>query len=267
MTPRRVLAETFWWAASAALYAVLAWVFAPQLVFGPLRDVNDFPNAFTYAEWIRRSFPLMPFWFPYQGAGISPSSAYAVGPEYAVAALARAGVDLVFAARLLAFLAFPIGALGVAASGRAFGLSRLGGFASGLISLLPPAAWNLTVYGGLFANIFAAALVPWAVASTVAYVRWPHRRLDRRGVMLFSAAAVSTAAAFLAHPVIAVVPLALGALAALGTNGVRLARTVAVVLVATLLAAGAIYAFAEYTGVTLSDSSGLPEASALPRSS
>jgi hypothetical protein len=216
-----------------------------------LRDANDFPNAFTYAEWIRRSFPAMPFWFPYQGAGISPSSAYAVAPAYAVAGLAWAGIDLVLAARVLAFLTFPFGALGVAACGRALGLQRSASFAAGAFALLPPAAWNLTVYGGLYANAFAAALVPWALASMVAYARLPEGRLSRWGAVLFVSAATSTGLAFVAHPVVAVAPLGLAALTALGVSWTRLRRIVAVAFGAVLMSVGVLYAFIEYTSATL----------------
>lgn len=239
------LRELLWWAGSFVAYCVLVWLLAPQLLSGPLGG-NDIPYALGYASWIARAFPAMPFWFPYQGGGVSPSAAYAIAPLYAVAALHRAGLDLVVATRVLAFVAMALGALGVAAFARALGLRHLGAFLAGAFSLLPPAQWNLLVLIGIYANAIAASLAPWAAAALVAYGRYPHARLDRRGALLFAGAAATVALTFVAHQATSVVPLALGALVAASAGARAIVRTAAASAAALLLAAGPAYAFLEY---------------------
>src|SRR5207302_717734 len=161
-----------------------------------------------------RSFPAIPFWFPYQGGGVSPSAGYAIAPIYLIAGLHVAGVDLVVAGRVVAFGAMVVGALGVAALARALGLGRGWAFAAGAFSLLPPAAWNLLIYVGFYANTVAAALLPWSIAALVAYARYERPRLDRRGVALFAACVLLLAATFVAHPAVAPAGLILGAITA-----------------------------------------------------
>src|SRR5919201_1103322 len=247
--------EAGWWIGAALGYVALCFLLAPNLLLGPLQG-NDWPNALAYAQWIARSFPALPFWFPYQGGGVSPSAGYAITPIYAVAALVRAGVDLVVAGRVLAFAAMALGGLGVAALARSLGLGRGAALVAGALSLLPPAAWNLLIYVGFFANSVAAALIPWAVAALVAYARYQRAYLDRRGALLFGAAAALLALAFIAHPAISPVALVLGAIVAASQSARAAARVIIAGAAAALLAAGGLAAFVLYNRAANADGIG-----------
>src|SRR5205823_5479304 len=95
----RRAAHSLWWLGSAAAYAALCWLLAANLLAGPLEG-SDWPNTLAFADWMSRSFPAIPFWFPYQGGGVSPSAGYAIAPIYLIAGLHVAGVDLVVAGRV-----------------------------------------------------------------------------------------------------------------------------------------------------------------------
>jgi len=233
-------------------YLLLCWLLAANLLSGPLEG-SDWPNTLAFADWVARAFPAIPFWFPYQGGGVSPSAGYAIGPIYAVAALHRAGLDLVVAGRVLAFIAMAGGALGVAALARSVGLGRGWSFAAGAFALLPPAAWNLLVYVGFFPNTVAAALLPWAMAALIAYVRYEGPRLDRRGVALFAASALLLCATFLAHPAVAPSAMVLGAIVATTLARRGLGRVVAAGVPALLCASGGLVSFVLYNRAASAD--------------
>ena len=241
----RRAAHSLWWLGSAAAYAALCWLLAANLLAGPLEG-SDWPNTLAFADWMSRSFPAIPFWFPYQGGGVSPSAGYAIAPIYLIAGLHVAGVDLVVAGRVVAFGAMVVGALGVAALARALGLGRGWAFAAGAFSLLPPAAWNLLIYVGFYANTIAAALLPWSIAALVAYARYERPRLDRRGVALFAACVLLLAATFVAHPAVAPAGLILGAITAATVSRRGPARVLAVGIPALLCVSGALVAFVVY---------------------
>ncbi|HEV8228583.1 MAG TPA: hypothetical protein VGQ86_01390 [Candidatus Limnocylindria bacterium] len=234
-----------WWAGAALAYLILAWLLAPQLLTGPYGG-NDTPYALGYAGWIARAFPLMPFWFPYQVGGVSPSAAYAIMPLYAVAALDWAGLDPVVAGRLLAFGAMAFGGVGAAALARALGLGRGAAFATGVFWLLPSGQWNLLVHVGIYSNAIATALAPWCAAGLVAYGRYPRTRLDRTGALLLGAAVLATAAAFVAHPTTSAVPILFAVITAIGFGARAFARTLTVGIVTSAVVIGAAYAFYEY---------------------
>src|SRR5207253_44351 len=77
-------APAVWGPGGAAAYAVLGWLLAGNLLGGPLEG-SDWPNTLAFADWMSRSFPAIPFWFPYQGGGVSPSAGYAIAPIYLIA--------------------------------------------------------------------------------------------------------------------------------------------------------------------------------------
>ena len=236
------------WAALVLAVVVLVAILAPPLVGGPLRG-NDFPNSLAFASWIARSFPLVPFWFPYEGAGVSPSSGYAVAPLWALAGLLRGGVDPAVALRLLLYGAFVSATLGVAAMSVAFGLPRWSAALAGGFFLLPPATWNLVLGVGLLGHITVPALAPWAIAATVWYMRAGGTRLGRAAVGSFAAAASLAAATFVAHPAFAPVTLALGMLGALGAR-FEPRRFLTVAIASLAVALGAFVAFVDYNQVS-----------------
>jgi hypothetical protein len=235
------------WPALGVVVLVLIAILAPPLVGGPFVG-NDFPNSLAFASWIARSFPLVPFWFPYEGAGVSPSSGYAVGPLWALAGILRAGLDPAAALRLLLFAAFASAALGVAAMARAFGLPRWSAVLAGVFFLLPPATWNLVLSVGLLGHITVPALAPWAIAASVWYLRADGAWLSRAAVGSFAAAAALGAATFVAHPAFAPITLALGMPSALGAR-FDPRRFLTLAIAALALALGALVAFVDYNRV------------------
>ena len=231
------------WLALAASFALASVLLAPVLVGGPLLG-NDFPNSLAFASWIARAFPLMPFWFPYEGAGVSASAGYAVGPLWLVAGLLRGGVDDATALRALLLAAFVSAALGVTAMARAFRVPSWAAALAGLLFLLPPATWNLVFRVGLLQHITVPALAPWAIAATVGYLgasSW----LGRGDAIKFAASAALCAATFVIHPAFAPITLALGMPTALGVR-FSLERFLTVAIAAVVLASGALVAFASY---------------------
>ena len=231
------------WLALAVSFAAVSVALAPALVGGPLLG-NDFPNALAFAHWIARAFPLMPFWFPYEGAGVSASAGYAVGPLWLVAGLIRGGLDDATALRALLVAGFVSAALGVTAMTRAFRVPAWAAALAGFLFLLPPASWNLVFRVGLLQHVTVPALAPWAIAATAGYLGAP-RWLSRGDAIRFAAAAMLTAATFTAHPAFSPITLALGMPTALGAR-FRLGRFLTVAIAAIVLAAGALVAFASY---------------------
>lgn len=240
------------WVAAYLFYLAVTVVLAPTLVFGGFGG-SDFPNALVFANWIEPAWPRMPFWFPYQGGGVSPSSGYAIFPMWVIAGIARTGLGVETAARLALVLIIPFGALGVGAYARALGLRTSAALLAGLFSLLPPAAWNLLIRIGFVSNTFAAAFAPWAAAAITVYASHPRGRLGRLGVVWAVGAIIMSSATLLMHPVVGALPLVLGALTAAGRRSRVFARVVAVGLVTAACVAGMLMTFILYSRAANTD--------------
>ena len=125
---------------------------------------SDGPLHIAYANWINQFFPQIPHWYPHQGGGESLLHGYPMLAHYLVVIVHRiSGLSILHAFQCVAFLSFPLTAIGI----YLLGWSVLGRKTIGLIAavlyFLAPLTWTWLYQWGFLAQVVAMVFVPFGL--------------------------------------------------------------------------------------------------------
>jgi hypothetical protein len=139
----------------------LSYLFGHKILDGSQFVGGDSTFALSLAYWFERWWPRIPLWFPLQGNGVSLFHSYPMGTTFLVLFLHHyTSLSLVVAFRLLAFMTFPLTAVGI----YLFCWTRLKnqtvGLLAGTFFLLSQASWIFQTMHGIFAQSFSMIFFP-----------------------------------------------------------------------------------------------------------
>src|ERR1700730_3331142 len=98
--------------AAAAITAV-AYVLSWQILWGGMAG-SEAPFHLHLIDWVATTFPNLPWWYPWDGMGVSYRDAYPLASHWLAVAFSRAfSVNLEGGAQLIQFALVPLTALGL----------------------------------------------------------------------------------------------------------------------------------------------------------
>ena len=137
---------------AAALLVSIAYVLSWQIPWGGMVG-SESPFHLHLISWVAGTFPNLPWWYPWDGMGVSYREAYPLASHWLAVAASRAlGTSLEGGAQLVQFSLMPLTALGI------YGffdwrLRRpLAGIAAATLFLLSPIGWVERTHLRLYAN-------------------------------------------------------------------------------------------------------------------
>ena len=139
-------------AVAAAIIAAVAYVLSWQILWGGMAGAEA-PFHLQIINWVATAFPNLPWWFPWDGMGVSYREAYPLASHWLAVAASRAfATSLEGGAQALQFVLMPLTALGL----YAFFDWRLkrpwAGIVAGVLFMINPLPWVEWTHFGLFAS-------------------------------------------------------------------------------------------------------------------
>ncbi len=154
---------------------------------------NDAPNAFTFVAWIDKYFPRVPYWFPFQGAGVSFVQGYNVLSHFLVVILKRiTPLSLLEVFHLFLFLSPILAAMGIYFWVWCRFKSQVMALLAGVFYLLMPLTWVFVTEWGFYAEAISYIFI----APTIAFFDF---YLQRKKLWLLLLAGVFFSLTFLTH--------------------------------------------------------------------
>ncbi len=125
---------------------------------------SDGPLHIAYATWLDRFFPYIPHWYPHQGGGESLLHGYPLLAHYLVVIVHRiSGLSILHAFQSVAFLSFPLTAVGVYLLGWTVLRKQTVGLIAAILYLLAPLTWTWLYQWGFLAQVVAMVFVPFGL--------------------------------------------------------------------------------------------------------
>lgn len=159
--------------AAVVLTGAVAYLLSWRALWGGLTG-SDLPYHLDLVNWVAKSFPSIPWWYPWDSAGTSFREGYPLAAHWLTVALSRmANLGLSDAMQAFEFAITPLCALGIYAF-CAWRLRRpLVGLTAALLSLLSPIAWTFLFDWGFYANQAGTVLfMPILIALDVFFEEW-----------------------------------------------------------------------------------------------
>ncbi|HXJ47692.1 MAG TPA: hypothetical protein VNF91_00870 [Candidatus Acidoferrum sp.] len=228
-------------AVAATVFVLVGYVLSWQLLWGGMAG-SEAPFHLHLIDWVATTFPNLPWWYPWDGMGVSYREAYPLAAHWLAVLVSRLlGTAVEGGAQVVQFSMMPATALGL----YAFFDWRLGrplaGLAAGVLFLLSPIGWVEWTHFGLYASwVGMVFFMPSLIALDAFFFAWLRR--DRGWRFRLSAASfvVLTTAMGLVSPHILAAPLIVLPAYALAIPRVAARRAWSWVLVATPAAVGGI---------------------------
>ncbi|HEX7263726.1 MAG TPA: hypothetical protein VF383_06075 [Candidatus Dormibacteraeota bacterium] len=158
--------------AAAAITAV-AYVLSWQILWGGMAGAEA-PFHLHLIDWVATSFPNLPWWYPWDGMGVSYREAYPLASAWLAVAASRAfSTNLEGGAQAVQFALMPLSALGVYAFFD-WRLKRpIAGIVAAILFLISPLPWVEWTHFGLFASwVGMVIFMPCVIALDVFSVAW-----------------------------------------------------------------------------------------------
>lgn len=195
---------------AAAVVGALAYVLSWQILWGGMVG-SEAPFHLHLITWVAGAFPNLPWWYPWDGMGVSYREAYPLAAHWLAVAISRAaGTSLEGGGQVVQFSLMPLTALGIYGFFDWRMRRPLAGLAAAVLFLLSPIAWVEWTHFGLYASwVGMVLLMPALIALDVFFFAWLrgdrswHRRLGAGGFVLFTAALGVVSPHLLAAPLIA----------------------------------------------------------------
>jgi hypothetical protein len=151
-------------AVAASIITAVAYVLSWQILWGGMAGAEA-PFHLHLIDWVATTFPNLPWWYPWDGMGVSYRDAYPLASHWLAVAASRAfSTNLEGGAQIVQFALMPLSGLGLYAFFD-WRLKRpMAGIAAGLLFLLSPLPWVEWTHFGLFASwagmpLFMAAVI------------------------------------------------------------------------------------------------------------
>lgn len=151
-------------AVAAVVVSVVAYVLSWQILWGGMAG-SEAPFHLHLIQWVATTFPNLPWWYPWDGMGVSYREAYPLASHWlAVAASRLLSTSLEGGAQAVQFALMPLSALGLFTFFD-WRLKRpLAGIVAAVLFLISPLPWVEWTHFGLYASwvgmpLFMPALV------------------------------------------------------------------------------------------------------------
>ncbi|MEO8744655.1 MAG: hypothetical protein ABI334_03730, partial [Candidatus Dormiibacterota bacterium] len=158
--------------AAAAIFAA-AYVLSWQILWGGMAG-SEAPFHLHLITWVASVFPNLPWWYPWDGMGVSYREGYPLAAHWIAVAISRGlGTSLEGGGQVVQFMIMPLTALGLYGY-FAWRLRRpLAGLAAGLLLLLSPIGWVEWTHFGLYASwVGMVFFMPALIALDAFFVAW-----------------------------------------------------------------------------------------------
>ena len=135
---------------------------------------SEAPFHLHLIDWVATTFPNLPWWYPWDGMGVSYRDAYPLASHWLAVAISRAlSVNLEGGAQVVQFALMPLTALGLYFFFD-WRLKRpLAGAAAAVLFLLSPIGWVEWTHFGLYASWVGMVLfMPCLIALDAFFFAW-----------------------------------------------------------------------------------------------
>ncbi|MFI5168480.1 MAG: hypothetical protein ACHQQS_17890, partial [Thermoanaerobaculales bacterium] len=158
---------------AAAIIGVVAYVLSWQILYGGMVG-SEAPFHLHLIDWVATTFPNLPWWYPWDGMGVSYRDAYPLASHWIAVAVSRVlSVNLEGGAQVVQFGLMPLTALGLYFFFD-WRLKRpLAGIAAAVLFLLSPIGWVEWTHFGLYASWVGMVLfMPCLIALDAFFFAW-----------------------------------------------------------------------------------------------
>ncbi len=158
---------------AAAIILALAYLLSWQILWGGMAG-SEAPFHLHLIDWVATTFPNLPWWYPWDGMGVSYREAYPLMAHWIAVAVARAGgLSLEGGAQAVQFSLMPLTALGTYAFFH-WRLHRpLAGLLAAVMLLLSPIGWVEWTHFGVYASwVGMVLLMPALIALDAFFFAW-----------------------------------------------------------------------------------------------
>jgi hypothetical protein len=158
--------------ATAIIFAV-AYVLSWQILWGGMAGAEA-PFHLHLIDWVATTFPNLPWWYQWDGMGVSYREAYPLASHWLAVAASRAfSTNLEGGAQVIQFSLMPLTALGIYAFFDWRVKKPLAGLVAGLLFLISPLPWVEFTHFGLFASwVGMPLLMPAVIALDAFFFGW-----------------------------------------------------------------------------------------------
>ena len=158
---------------AAAIIGAVAYVLSWQILSGGMVG-SEAPFHLHLIDWVATTFPNLPWWYPWDGMGVSYRDAYPLASHWLAVAFARAfSINLEGGAQVVQFALMPLTALGLYFFFD-WRLKRpLAGVAAAVLFMLSPIGWVEWTHFGLYASwVGMVFFMPCLIAIDAFFFAW-----------------------------------------------------------------------------------------------
>jgi hypothetical protein len=160
-------------ALAASFFVAVAYVLSWQLLWEGMAG-SEAPFHLHLIEWVASAFPNLPWWYPWDGMGVSFREGYPLAAHWFAVALSRLlSLNLEGGAQVVQFTLMPATATGLYAFCDWRIRRPLIGMAAGLLFLLSPIGWVEWTHFGLYASwVGMVFFLPSLIALDAFFFAW-----------------------------------------------------------------------------------------------
>ncbi len=158
---------------AATIFLLVAYVLSWQLLWGGMAG-SEAPFHLHLIDWVATTFPSLPWWYPWDGMGVSYREAYPLAAHWLAVLVSRLfGTALEGGAQAVQFSLMPTTALGLYAFFDWRLRRPLAGLAAGVLFLLSPIGWVEWTHFGLYASwVGMVFFMPCLIALDAFFHAW-----------------------------------------------------------------------------------------------
>jgi len=163
-------------AVAAAFLTAVAYVLSWQLLWGGMAG-SEAPFHLHLIDWVAGSFPNLPWWYPWDGMGVSFREGYPLASHWLAVAISHVlSTTPEGGAQVVQFTLMPATATGLYAFFDWRLRRPLAGMAAGLLFLLSPIGWVEWTHFGLYASwVGMVFFMPSVIALDAFFCAWLRR--------------------------------------------------------------------------------------------
>ena len=158
---------------AASIITAVAYVLSWQILWGGMAG-TEAPFHLHLIDWVATTFPNLPWWYPWDGMGVSYRDAYPLASHWLAVAASRAfSTNLEGGAQVVQFALMPLSGLGLYAFFDWRLRRPVAGIVAGLLFLVSPLPWVEWTHFGLFASWVGMPLfMPAVIALDAFFFAW-----------------------------------------------------------------------------------------------
>jgi hypothetical protein len=158
---------------AAAVIFTIAYLLSWQILWGGMPG-SETPFHLHLIDWVATTFPNLPWWYPWDGMGVSYREAYPLASHWLAVAVSRVlATNLEGGGQVVQFALMPTTALGLFAYFDWRLRRPVAGLVAGLLLLLSPMGWVELTHFGLYASWAGMVLfMPCVISLDAFFFAW-----------------------------------------------------------------------------------------------